>query len=228
MFWRDSGAIHCSIYKRCIAATIARIWIPSLGHLRSVDMSDHHHHHHHQLVYCSHVHTLDSHIMKNWHRSSQLNSGYQLSTTHQHILNSVLSTTATSPVIARSQPPTARLTGERTQPGPQNCSLESTSESIGMLQEILEGTAPGHRRPPDLCRATGYVIRPGGYREGTGGYDKEKVSTDAEQCLCEVKYVTAIAVNTIVSAVEASGKDLVFLGKSLVHHFGKNLVASVS
>ena len=40
MFWRDSGAIHCSIYKRCIAATIARIWIPNLGHLRSVDMSD--------------------------------------------------------------------------------------------------------------------------------------------------------------------------------------------
>ena len=39
MFWRDSGAIHCSIYKRCIAATIARIWIPNLGHLRSVDMS---------------------------------------------------------------------------------------------------------------------------------------------------------------------------------------------
>ena len=39
MFWRDSGAIHCSIYKRCIAATIARIWIPNSGHLRSVDMS---------------------------------------------------------------------------------------------------------------------------------------------------------------------------------------------
>ena len=30
------------------------------------------------------------------------------------------------------------------------------------------------------------------------------------------------------SAVEASGKHLVFLGKSLVHHFGKNLVAAVS
>ena len=39
MFWRDSGAIHCSIYKHCIAATIARIWIPNSGHLRSVDMS---------------------------------------------------------------------------------------------------------------------------------------------------------------------------------------------
>ena len=39
MFWRDSGAIHCSIYKRCIAATIARIWIPNLDHVRSVDMS---------------------------------------------------------------------------------------------------------------------------------------------------------------------------------------------
>ena len=41
MFWKDSGAIHCSIYKRCIAASIARIWIPNLGHLRSVDMSGH-------------------------------------------------------------------------------------------------------------------------------------------------------------------------------------------
>ena len=41
MFWRDSGAIYCSIYKRCIAATIARIWIPNLGHLGSVDMSGH-------------------------------------------------------------------------------------------------------------------------------------------------------------------------------------------
>ena len=39
MFWRDSCAIHCSSYKRCIAATIARIWIPNSGHLRSVDMS---------------------------------------------------------------------------------------------------------------------------------------------------------------------------------------------
>ena len=39
MFWSDSGAIYCSIYKRCIAATIARIWIPNLGHLGSVNMS---------------------------------------------------------------------------------------------------------------------------------------------------------------------------------------------
>ena len=31
--------MYCSIYKRGIAATIARIWIPNLGHLGSVDMS---------------------------------------------------------------------------------------------------------------------------------------------------------------------------------------------
>ena len=42
--------------------------------------------------------------MKNWDRSSQLNSGYQFSTTHQHIRDSVLSTAATSPPAA-SQPP---------------------------------------------------------------------------------------------------------------------------
>ena len=39
MFWRHSGAISCSIYQCCITTTIARIWMPNLGHLRSMDMS---------------------------------------------------------------------------------------------------------------------------------------------------------------------------------------------
>ena len=114
-------------------------------------------HHHHQLVYCSHVHTLDSHIMKNWHRSSQLNSGYQFSTTHQHISNSVLSTAATSPVIARSQPPTARGTHPAR---PAELQFRKYQWIYGYVARNFgrHGPPPGHRRRPDLCRATGYVI----------------------------------------------------------------------